>query len=67
MCFSPFFFQGSNESHTRDVEVAEVSVQADHYTSADNRGVIVNDVEAAVSERRPSSDATSGIQLFISE
>lgn len=50
---------GSNESHTRDVEVAEVSVQADHYTSADNRGVIVNDVEAAVSERRPSSDATS--------
>ena len=49
------------------MEVAEVSVQADHYTSADNRGVIVNDVEAAVSERRPSSDATSGMQPFISE
>ena len=42
-------------------------MQADHYTAADNRGVIVNDVEASVSERRPSSDAASGIQLFISE
>ncbi|XP_068701697.1 RING finger protein 150-like [Montipora foliosa] len=50
---------GGKESRTPDVEVAEVSVQADHHTAADNQGVIVNDIEPSVSERRTSSDAAS--------
>ena len=45
------------------MEVAEVSVQADHHTAADNQGVIMNDIEPSVSERRTSSDAASGMKL----
>lgn len=51
---------GSGDCHTHDVEVgtSELPEQADHHTAADNQGVVMNEIEPSVSERRPSSDTS---------
>ena len=62
MCRLPCSFQGSDECRTQDVEVgtSELPEQPDHHIAADNQGVVMNEIEPSVSERRPSSD-TSGV------
>ena len=61
--FPPFGnLQASDEVRSRDVEVATTE-QEDHHTAADNQGVVMNEIEPSVSERRPSSD-TSGTHCF---
>lgn len=54
------FPQTSDECRTQDVEVGTSEIpEEDHHTAADNPGVVMNEIEPSVSERRPSSD-TSG-------
>lgn len=43
-----------------EVGTSELPEQIDHHTAADNQGVVMNEIEPSVSERRPSSD-TSGM------
>lgn len=64
MTFDVMFYlllQASDECRTQDVEVGTSEIpEEDHHTAADNPGVVMNEIEPSVSERRPSSD-TSGI------
>ena len=56
-----FYCQASDECRTQDVEVGTSEIpEDDHHTAADNPGVVMNEIEPCVNERRPSSD-TSGI------
>ena len=61
-----YLLQASDECRTQDVEVGTSEIpEEDHHTAADNPGVVMNEIEPCVNERRPSSD-TSGIYKFIS-
>ena len=54
-----FISQSSDENRTIDVEVGTSELpEEDHRTAADNPGVVMNEIEPSVSERRPSSDAS---------
>ena len=47
------------ESRTLAVEVGTSELpDEDHRTAADNPGVVMNEIEPSVSERRPSSDGS---------
>ena len=56
-----FFISQSSveESRTLAVEVGTSELpDEDHRTAADNPGVVMNEIEPSVSERRPSSDGS---------
>ena len=57
-------FQASDECRTQDVEVGTSEIpEEDHHTAADNPGVVMNEIEPSVSERRPSSDTSGKIKI----
>ena len=59
---SAFFYISQpsvEESRTLAVEVGTSELpDEDHRTAADNPGVVMNEIEPSVSERRPSSDGS---------
>jgi len=46
------------------VEVGTSEIpEEDHHTAADNPGVVMNEIEPSVNERRPSSDTSGKIKI----